>query len=92
MKPPPGAPLRRFTLNYDVIVHEVVSHKSFVLVRNDWDDARFHPTDQVPPMPEAIGLIRYLVYSVIPGVGWRCVRAGGGIIACIGFGFLFGLL
>ncbi len=64
MQPPPGAPLRRFTLNYDVIVHEVVSHKSFVFIRNDWNDARFHPTDQVPPMPEAIGLIRYLVYAV----------------------------
>ena len=59
-----GEPLSRFILNYDVIVHEVISHKAFVFVRNDWNDARFRPTDQVPPMPEAVGLIRYLGYSV----------------------------
>ena len=64
MQPPPGASLRQFNFNYDVIVHEVISHKAYVFVRNDWNEARFHPTDQVPPMPEAIGLIRYLVYSV----------------------------
>ena len=64
MRPPPGEPLRQFTLNDDVIVHEVISHKAFVFIRNDWNDARFRPTDQVPPMPEAVGLIRYLGYSV----------------------------
>ena len=64
LRPPAGEPLRRFTLHYDVIVHEVISHKTFVFVRNDWNDARFRPADQVPPMPEAVGLIRYLVYAV----------------------------
>ncbi len=64
MRPPPGAPLRQFRLGYDVIVHEVNSHKAFVFIRNDWNEARFRPKDQMPPMPEAIGLIRYLVYSV----------------------------
>ena len=75
MQPPAGAPLRKFTLGYDVIVREVVSHKSLVFIRNDWNDARFHPTDQVPPLPEAVGLIRYLVYSVpidrTQGSWWR---------------------
>ena len=75
LRPPAGAPLRKFTLNYDVIVHQVVSHKSFVFVRNDWNDARFRPTDRLPPMPEAVGLIRYLVYSVhidrTQGSFWR---------------------
>lgn len=64
MRPPPGAPLRQFKLNYDVILHEVISHKAFVFVRNDWNEARFQPTGQVPPMPEAVGLFRYLVSSV----------------------------
>ncbi len=64
MRPPAGAPLRKFTFSYDVIVHEVVSHKSFVFIRNDWNEARFLPTGQVPPMPEAMGLIRYLNYAV----------------------------
>ena len=43
MQPPPGAPLRQFKFNYDVIVHEVISHKAFVFVRNDWNEARFQP-------------------------------------------------
>lgn len=75
MRPPAGAPLRQFRLNYDVIVHEVVSHKAFVFIRNDWNDARFRPAGQVPPMPEAVGLIRYLVYGVdinrAEGSFWR---------------------
>ena len=64
MQPPPGAPLRQFHFNYDVILHEVISHKAFLFVRNDWNDARFRPVGQMPPMPEAVGLFRYLVYSV----------------------------
>lgn len=64
MQPPAGAPARQFKLDYDVIVHEVVSHKAFVFIRNDWNEARFRPKDQMPTMPEAVGLIRYLVYSV----------------------------
>ncbi len=64
MRPPPGAAAREFKLNYDVILHEVISHKAFVFVRNDWDEARFRPADQEPPMPEAIGLFHYLVYSL----------------------------
>lgn len=64
MQPPVGAPLRQFKFNYDVILHEVISHKAFLFVRNDWNEARFRPTDQMPPMPEAVGLFRYLVYSV----------------------------
>ncbi len=64
MRPPPGAPLRQFKLGYDVIVHEVISHKAFVFIRNDWNEARFRPPGQVPPIPEAVGLIRSLVYSV----------------------------
>jgi hypothetical protein len=64
MVPPRGASLRRFTLNYDAIVHEVVSHKALVFVRNDWNAAQFLNRSQIPPMQEARGLVRYLVYSV----------------------------
>ena len=82
MRPPPGAPVRRFKLDYDVIVHEVISHKSFVFVRNDWDQARFQPAGQVPAMPEAIGLIRYLVYSVdINRLGGSFWRGFGSVVA-----------
>ena len=90
MRPPPGAPLRKFTLGYDVIVREVVSHKAFVYVRNDWNAARFRPTDQVPPYNEAVGLIRYLVYTVpvdrTQGSFWR----GFGIVMMLGISHIAG--
>ena len=41
MRPPVGAPLRRFTLNYSVICAEVPSHSALVSVRNDWNNATF---------------------------------------------------
>ena len=81
LRPPPGAPLRQFTLNEDAIVHEVISHKTFVFVRNDWNDARFASRDKLPPMPEAVGLIRYLAYSV------EINRTGGSFWR--GFGSVF---
>ncbi len=90
MQPPPGAPLRKFTLNYDVIVREVVSHKAFVFVRNDWNAARFHPVNEVPPYPEAIGLIRYLVYAVpidrTQGSFWH----GFGVVMTLGMSHIAG--
>ena len=90
LRPPAGAPLRRFTLNYDVIVHEVLSHKAFVFIRNDWNDARFRPADQVPPMPEAVGLVRYLVYAVpidrTQGSFWR----GFGSVMMLGMSHIAG--
>ena len=102
MRPPAGAPVRRFKLNYDVIAHEVISHKAFVFIRNDWDEARFQPAGHVPATPEAVGLIRYLVYSVdinrTDGSFWRgfgSVVAQGGRHIAEGLDhllFLFALL
>ncbi len=45
LTPPLNAPLRRFTFNYDAIVHEVINHIVFVSVRRDWHHAIFadHP-------------------------------------------------
>ncbi len=37
LAPPPGAPVRRFTLHYDAIVHQLVTHVALVSVRQDWD-------------------------------------------------------
>src|SRR5690242_475519 len=34
---PAGVSARRFTLNYDVILHQVVTHKALVSIRNDWE-------------------------------------------------------
>jgi hypothetical protein len=50
LAPPPGAPLRRFDLHYDAIVHEVINHIVFVSVRRDWHHAVFadHPEPLTP--------------------------------------------
>ena len=36
LTPPAGGDVRHFTLNYDVIVHQVVTHVALVSVRQDW--------------------------------------------------------
>lgn len=36
--PPSGIDTRNFTLNYDVIMHQVVTHKALVSIRNDWEN------------------------------------------------------
>ncbi len=38
--PPPGESVRHFRLFYDVIMHQVVTHKALVSVRNDWASGR----------------------------------------------------
>ena len=37
LSPPTGASSRVFTLNYDVIMHQLVTHTALVAVRQDWD-------------------------------------------------------
>jgi hypothetical protein len=59
MTPPPGGLLRKFTLHYDVIAHEVMSHRAYVFIRNDWNSARF-----AGQQPEAIGMIHFQEKSV----------------------------
>lgn len=36
LQPPPGAPVRTFDLHYDAILHQVVTHKVFVTLKQDW--------------------------------------------------------
>ncbi len=40
LTPPSGAETRQFTLNYDVIMHQVVTHIALVSVRNDWETGK----------------------------------------------------
>lgn len=44
LTPPAAAGLRNFTLNYDVIMHQVVTHKALVSVHSDWETGRVEPT------------------------------------------------
>jgi hypothetical protein len=54
MRPPAGVSPRKFTFNYSIITHEVMSHWVLIYVRNDWDTAVFSNK------PEPIGSIHYL--------------------------------
>lgn len=53
LNPPPGEPTRRFTLDYDVIIHEVINHAAFVSIRNDWE------TGNTGKQPAEVGVIRW---------------------------------
>ena len=61
MLPPSGKSTRNFILNYDVIVHQLVTHVTLVSVRQDWDNAQYsgHPVQ--------VGVVRLdVVNNVIP--------------------------
>ncbi|MBB3111451.1 hypothetical protein FHS18_003519 [Paenibacillus phyllosphaerae] len=52
MTPPAGATVQQFTLNYDVIVHQLVTHSALVSIRSDWNHGVFASEAQL------IGTIR----------------------------------
>ncbi len=51
LTPPIGASTRQFVLNYDVIMHQVVTHKALVGVRQDWEAGR------IGEQPVTVGVI-----------------------------------
>lgn len=42
--PPTGVSTRQFALNYDVIMHQVVTHRALVSLRNDWETGNIGAT------------------------------------------------
>lgn len=61
LTPPAGASLRKFTLQYDAIMHQVVTHKALLSIRHDWEQGQMHDrevgvirvntqTSQIEPM------------------------------------------
>ncbi|MEC4048687.1 HupE/UreJ family protein [Flavobacterium sp. SUN046] len=40
VKPNPNDDIRAFTINYDAIVHQVVTHRTLVTVRQDWENGQ----------------------------------------------------
>lgn len=52
LTPPAGVSPREFVLNYDVIMHQVVTHSALVAVRRDWE------TGKTGEQPNGIGLIK----------------------------------
>jgi hypothetical protein len=62
LQPPAGASARAFTLHYDVIVHQVVTHIALVSVRRDWETGRVSEETTTE-----VGVIRLdVVNNVVP--------------------------
>lgn len=62
LTPPPGADLRRFVLRDDAVLHQVVTHKILVAVRQDWVAGQV-----AAESPAEVGVIQMdVVNSVIP--------------------------
>ncbi|MDO7854054.1 HupE/UreJ family protein [Hymenobacter convexus] len=74
LQPPAGASPRTFTLRYDVILHQVVTHVALVSVRRDWEAGRV----AADALTE-VGIIRLdVVNNVIPPLEVNQGGAGGG--------------
>lgn len=43
LKPHPGETTRKFTLDYDVIMHQVINHIALVSIRSDWETGNLQP-------------------------------------------------
>ncbi|MEZ0607487.1 HupE/UreJ family protein [Fibrella sp. WM1] len=52
--PPPGASVRQFSFHYDAVLHQVVTHKILVSVRQDWE--RGQVAEQAPAQVGVIEL------------------------------------
>lgn len=77
--PPPGADIRHFVFRYDVVLHQVVTHKILVSVRQDW--ARGVVADESPAQVGVIELdivnnrILPLLVNLERGNTWTGFRA-----------------
>jgi hypothetical protein len=72
LTPPAGATARTFTFDYDVIVHQVVTHVVLVSVRRDWEQGRVGAE-----APMEVGVIRLDVRNnVVPAL--FISQTGGG--------------
>ena len=64
MRPPTGADVRRFVLRDDAVLHQVVTHKILVAVRQDWATGQVSAADSAAAQ---VGVIELdVVNSVIP--------------------------
>ena len=52
MTPPPGAPVDKFTFNYDVIFHQLITHTALVSIASDWHNG------QLSGKPVLVGTMR----------------------------------
>ncbi|MGI4884600.1 MAG: HupE/UreJ family protein [Janthinobacterium lividum] len=82
LQPPPGASPRAFTLRYDVIMHQLVTHAALVAIRQDWEtgvDAE-HPVEVgVVRMNPRDNVIAPLVVRPAGDSWWRGFRSMVGL-------------
>ncbi|RZK62765.1 MAG: HupE/UreJ family protein, partial [Hymenobacter sp.] len=74
LQPPAGASSRAFTLHYDVIMHQVVTHSALVSIRQDWDNGVLaeHPVEVgVIRMNPRDNVIAPLEVAPAAGSRWR---------------------
>jgi len=69
LAPPAGASPRAFSLHYDVIQHQLVTHEALVAVRSDWQ------TGTIGGAPEILGVVGYAANDLSiarpSGSAWR---------------------
>ncbi|MFT3862486.1 HupE/UreJ family protein [Micropruina sp.] len=81
LTPPDGESTRAFTLDYDAIIHQVITHRILVVVDSDWFGGNVEQTTEV-------GVIR--VDSATGSIAPLKVELGSGS-AWAGFAAMFGL-
>jgi len=57
MTPPVGETVRSFELNYDAILHQVITHKVFVNLKQDWQNGKTDRSEQ------SLGVIEFNIGS-----------------------------
>ena len=82
LTPPAGASVRQFTLAYDAIVHQVVTHRILVSVENDWAGGQVEQTRDVGVIrvDTGTGEVPPLVVDLGAGSAWA------GFTAMVGLG------
>lgn len=77
--PPPGTDVRHFTLNYDVVLHQVMTHKILVSVRQDWATGKLAESQAVPAGIIQLDIVNNrilpLVINLESGSAWTGFRA-----------------
>lgn len=76
LQPPAGSSPRRFTIHYDAIMHQLVTHKMLVSIRQDWDGG-LTPEDSadaqlgVLMVNQADGKVPPLIVTLDEGNKWK---------------------
>ena len=82
--PPAGEDVRQFTLYYDVVLHQVVTHKILVSVRQDWERGQLAEAEPVQVGTISLDIVNNRILPLVvnlasgpaePGSSWTGFRA-----------------